>query len=515
MFKPPFTLSTQESAIATWRGDGVLLLAETQRRHPYVVSLIEQLRTHTNPVNNQPFAHEFVATEKLSGTSRSEEMPNGLNSAEMEKMRGAALDLLADAARHHTSTISINILDNNAIVRYRISGDTFVISTESATWGLNLCRAIIQGMTENTSETHFTPRVPIDARLASSVPRPKGVREVRISTMPTGDAFEMYLRLQYANTLDRSTFEELGLLEKDADILRDMGRKEKGLILFIGPTGSGKTNIAMALLRYIDAYHSGRRRIVTVEDPIEIRAAERMTQTLPNGDYALFDRALMRADPDVIYQSEIRDRLQMESACRKAASGHMVISTLHTNNVFDIPKRFQTEGINETLLMDSNILLGAVACRLVATLCQACCIKAEDVQAPLTTKARLFENDMGSTIRFRGPGCDACDHRGTKGIETFIGAAIRFDIDIISALLKQDYALAHALWRMDEGNTLRAVARIKCRMGIIDPIAVDGHINGFDESADFPNPERVAQARATYIADTSRTNISPIKAAIA
>jgi hypothetical protein len=113
-------------------------------------------------------------------------------------------------------------------------------------------------------------------------------------------------------------------------------------------------------------------------------------------------------------------------------------------------------------------------------------------------RARLFAEDMGPNVRFRGPGCDACKGRGTKG-RTPLAAVLRFDVDIVGALLREDYALAHALWKMEGGNTLRTVAREKVATGIIDPIIVDGHINGFDEAADFPNHERIARAKAMYL----------------
>jgi type IV pilus assembly protein PilB len=493
-------LSAKEREHAVWR-DGVLWVNQTQRRNPVVSSLIANIQKKRD-ASGQPYEIKYVEPDALAAMTNRKTDDQQLSTAEVEKMQGLVMQLIGEAARIRASDISLNVTRDATYIAFRVDGRLDDNPRkESALWGDTLTRGLVQGMTEASSSSHFTPTVPMDAKISRRFVMPPGIDEVRVSTLPTLDNYELYLRLQRSQMIKQQSFEELGFTAKDAESLRQLTTRTQGLVLFIGPTNSGKTINVYQFLSHIHNAKDGRR-ITSLEDPPEIRV-NWITQTVINGStehertqaYKMLNRAFMRGDLNVLYQSEIRDFDSANSACALTASGHLVTATMHLSNAFDVPKRFLSLGVDEAMLMDNNTLLAAVPSRLVAKLCPNCAVSHEKLSDPRKREqARTLVTRFGDSLRFRGLGCSQCNQRGTAG-RKLIATVIRFDRDIVDALMKKDYALAGMLWKQSGGNTLRDSAIETMKQGVVDPFELDARIQGFDDTVDFPNQQRIDAAR--------------------
>jgi general secretion pathway protein E/type IV pilus assembly protein PilB len=232
--------------------------------------------------------------------------------------------------------------------------------------------------------------------------------DFRVSIVPVAGGESIVLRIlgrKAAGSLD-----ELGLNQAQLGALRRLLRTPHGLILLTGPTGSGKTTTLNAMLRELV---SESVKIITIEDPVEF-LVEGVNQIQINEQIGLgFDtllRRVLRQDPNIIMIGEIRDSATAEIALRAALTGHLVLSTLHTNDAASVIPRLINMGIEPYLI--ASALRGAAAQRLVRKICPQC---AED-RVPLPEERRLLEaaGIPAQTLR-QGRGCAACAHTGFSG----------------------------------------------------------------------------------------------------
>ncbi|PXB88053.1 type II secretion system protein GspE, partial [Pseudomonas aeruginosa] len=207
-------------------------------------------------------------------------------------------------------------------------------------------------------------RIPQDGRISLRV----GGREVdiRVSTLPSANGERVVLRL-LDKQAGRLNLQHLGMSERDRKLMDETVRKPHGILLVTGPTGSGKTTTLYASLTTLN---DRTRNILTVEDPIEYHL-EGIGQTQVNAKvdmtFARGLRAILRQDPDVVMVGEIRDRETAEIAVQASLTGHLVLSTLHTNSAIGAITRLVDMGIEPFLL--SSSMLGVLAQRLVRVLC--------------------------------------------------------------------------------------------------------------------------------------------------
>lgn len=248
-------------------------------------------------------------------------------------------------------------------------------------------------------------RLPQDGRFRSRF----GVSEidVRVSTMPARHGEDIVLRLlrqrQHLGSLDEIGFDAVARAS-----LRNMLRRSQGLLLVTGPTGVGKTTTLYAgLTELID----GRRKIITVEDPIEYELAG-IAQIQANEEIGLIFpkilRSILRHDPDIVFIGEIRDRETAEIAVQAALTGHLVLSTLHTTSALGAPARLINMGVPDYLV--ASCLIGATAQRLARQVCSEC-----GHSIPIDpAAARLLGLPEHQVVR-QAVGCDACFGTGYAG----------------------------------------------------------------------------------------------------
>jgi type II secretory ATPase GspE/PulE/Tfp pilus assembly ATPase PilB-like protein len=254
-------------------------------------------------------------------------------------------------------------------------------------------------------------RLPQDGRFQVKF----GIREVdlRVSTIPTVFGEKVVLRI-----LDKSKglieLKNLGFLAEQLDQFKSIILKSYGIILLTGPTGSGKTTTLYAALNKVN---SNEKNIITVEDPVEYKLNRvNQIQILPKIDLTFANalRSILRQDPDVIMIGEIRDTETAQIAVQAALTGHLVFSTLHTNDAASALTRLIDMGIEPFLI--SSSVIGVIAQRLVRVICEKCkeeYVPSEDILYGLKIKDRL--NNDSKIKLYRGKGCSFCKNTGYYG----------------------------------------------------------------------------------------------------
>lgn len=269
-------------------------------------------------------------------------------------------------------------------------------------------------------------RKPQDGRIKTSTPDGQEI-ELRLSTLPTAFGEKMVMRIFDPDVLLKS-FDQLGFSAEDLTRWRGMTGQPNGIILVTGPTGSGKTTTLYTTLKQLATEEVN---LCTIEDPIEmIEPAFNQMQVQHNIDltFASGVRALMRQDPDIIMVGEIRDLETAEMAIQAALTGHLVLSTLHTNDAPGAINRLLELGVPYYLLRAS--LLGVMAQRLVRTLCPHCKEPAEVSAEDWATLTRPWNAPLPEKA-FQARGCLECRETG------FHGRAGLYEIMVLSEPLRK------------------------------------------------------------------------------
>ncbi len=308
--------------------------------------------------------------------------------------------LLTEAIRENASDIHIETFEKNLVVRFRIDG----VMREIVRPKRELAPLLVSRIKVMAKLDIAEKRIPQDGRIGLRI----GGREVdvRVSTMPASNGERVVLRLLDKHS-GRLTLPNLGMSATDLSRIRDVVHRPHGIFLVTGPTGSGKTTTLYASLAELS---TRTINILTVEDPIEYNLAgigQTQVNTKADMTFARGLRAILRQDPDVVMVGEIRDLETAETAVQASLTGHLVMSTLHTNTAVGAVTRLTDMGVEPFLL--SSSLVGCLAQRLVRMLCSDCRRQRAATQAELDFLAE------GSAIVFEARGCEACSQSGYRG----------------------------------------------------------------------------------------------------
>ncbi len=318
--------------------------------------------------------------------------------------------LIERAVENRASDIHIEPFGNQLRVRYRIDG----VLHEFESPPQNLQAATISRIKIMAKLNIAERRLPQDGRVRIPV-RGKEI-DLRVSTVPTMHGESVVLRV-----LDRSAvrldFSALGFNERQIEAMRVILRRPDGIVLITGPTGSGKTTTLYAGLVEVD---SPGKKILTVEDPVEYQLdGINQIQVRPQIDltFANVLRSILRQDPDIIMIGEIRDLETAQIAVQAALTGHLVLSSLHTNMAAAAATRLLDMGVEDFLL--TSTLNGVVAQRLTRTLCQNC---REPYQAlpEMVSQLKLDRFTSAPVTLYRAAGCDHCKQTGYYGRTTIL-----------------------------------------------------------------------------------------------
>ncbi|SNZ06691.1 type IV pilus assembly protein PilB [Persephonella hydrogeniphila] len=368
--------------------------------------------------------------------------------------------IVEDAYKKGASDIHIQPTEKSSIIRMRIDGDLtdYLVLPKYAHEPLITRFKIMSNMKIDEK------RVPQDARINFERYNPNIKVDLRVSTVPSiyGEDLVMRLLLKTGAILDLT---KLGFSKRHLDLYRETIRKPYGIILHVGPTGSGKTTTLYSALKEID---TPEKKIITVEDPVEYTLGGSIVQTsinpLAGYTFAKAIKAFLRHDPDVMLVGEIRDLETARIAVEASLTGHLVFSTLHTNDAVSTITRLEEMGIESYLLADSLLLICAQ--RLVKKICNNCKTEYKpSKKEEIVIKNAGFEVNENTKL-YKGLGCKICNFTGYKG-RTGIHELLKVDEEIKGMLIEKKSTEEIKQTAIQKGmKTLRQDAVMKALEGI-------------------------------------------------
>jgi type IV pilus assembly protein PilB len=323
--------------------------------------------------------------------------------------------IIENAMLYNASDIHIEPDEKEMRVRFRVDG----MLREIMRTDINMLSAVISRVKIMASLNIAENRIPQDGRINFKVKQ--HTIDIRVSIIPTISGEKIVMRL-----LDKSSFsmdlEKIGLENNELTRLKKMIASPYGIIMVSGPTGSGKTTTLYSILNMLNDIS---KNIITIEDPVEynLKGINQMQVNTKIGfDFANGLRSILRQDPDIILVGEIRDNETAEISIRSALTGHLVLSTIHTNNAVGTIGRLLDMGIKPFLI--SSTLAGVIAQRLVRKICPNC---AEEYISD-EREMRILGLEKPVKLR-RGKGCSLCNNTGYRG-RTGIFEIFEIDNDI-------------------------------------------------------------------------------------
>ena len=342
---------------------------------------------------------------------------DGVYEVELDKLKELASEapvikllnaIFLEAVEKKTSDIHFETFEKNIVVRFRIDGRMIVAKTIPLQYKLaTIARLKLLSKMDITEN-----RLPQDGRINIKVLN-KEV-DIRASSLPTQFGESFVLRLLDKTAMSYN-IDDLGISEEQLTTIKKIISKSHGIFLTTGPTGSGKTTTLYSALNYLK---NDETKIITVEDPVEYEN-EGISQVQVNSEiglkFASVLRSVLRQDPDIIMIGEIRDEETARIAVQASLTGHLVLSTLHTNTALGAVRRLVDMGIELYLLQSS--MIGIMAQRLVRKLC-AECKQPVELSSGLLTEYHI--NDLAEKYKvtpnfYKAVGCEHCAFSGYKG----------------------------------------------------------------------------------------------------
>lgn len=431
----PIFLTENTLTVATTDPSNVFIIDELQRITKFIVEPVLAQELDIKKSHDQYYGGSGTLQEIISSIDKSK-LAEGEKMGEEAPIIKIVNYLIIQAVQSRASDIHIEPEDKLLNVRYRIDG----ILHRQPPLPKDLSAAVISRFKIMSGLDIAEKRLPQDGRILMKI----GNKDIdfRVSTCPTLHGENVVLRI-----LDKSGLvlglENLGFAEKELNLFKELLLSPYGIILVTGPTGSGKTTTlysSLALLNKEDV------NIMTVEDPVEYEfgGMRQVHVNIKAGlTFASALRSFLRQDPNIIMVGEIRDRETAEIAVQAALTGHLVLSTLHTNDSPSAFTRLIDMGVEPFLV--SSSLLGVLAQRLIRKVCDRC--KEFFVPDEEVLRSIGLEDKIGKNIKFaHGKGCKLCNQSGYKGR---IG---------IYELLKVTPALQNLVLKKVSADDIRAAA---------------------------------------------------------
>lgn len=365
------------------------------------LTLVYESNSNTAQQVAESLGENVELGDLLSSLPKPEDLLENEDDAPIIRLLNA---LFTEAIKQNSSDIHIEPFESHLVIRYRIDGVLReVLAPPRAIAPMLVSRIKVMAKLDIAEK-----RLPQDGRIALQI----GGRNVdlRISTLPTTHGERVVMRIldkQQANL----QLENLGMSELDQQKMLSLISQPHGILLVTGPTGSGKTTTLYTALTHLN---TTERNILTVEDPIEYDlpgVGQTQVNLRTEFTFAKGLRAMLRQDPDVVMVGEIRDLETAETAVQASLTGHLVLSTLHTNSAIGAITRLQDMGVEPFLLASS--LIGIVAQRLVRLLCPHC--KQAVVADPITCQLLGWSDVEAPPHVYEHKGCEKCAQIGYSG----------------------------------------------------------------------------------------------------
>jgi len=348
---------------------------------------------------NQEIAREVAAAEAAGSAQELADLASATPIIKFVSL------VLSQAVADRASDIHFEPFEDEFKIRYRVDGALYEMSPPPKALALPVISRLKVMANLDISER----RLPQDGRIAITINGRK--IDLRVSTLPTQFGESVVLRV-----LDRTAInldiKSLGLPKAVLDYLAEALLRPNGIIVVTGPTGCGKTTTLYSCLNQINALDS---KLLTVEDPVEYDMEGIMQVPVNEAVGMTFSRALrsfLRQDPDIIMLGEMRDLETSQIAIQASLTGHMVLTTLHTNDAPGAVTRLIDMGVEPFLI--SSTMVAVLAQRLVRTICKKCRTPFEPTETQLSL-LNLSPHDIGDKVFYYGRGCAACNDTGYRG----------------------------------------------------------------------------------------------------
>lgn len=350
----------------------------------------------------------------------------GETSASFSDQQRHLRDLVYEAVLQGVSDIHIQVREAYSKIRMRQHGELRLYAEWSERLGREIASVAFNKETDHAT-SHFNPLVPQDA----SMPLKVSGRDIRLrlASLPAHGGFDMVMRILTTGEERSTTLEKLGYTSNQVEIIQMAMKLPYGAIIVAGPTGSGKTTTLATCMEMVDPL----QKLYSIEDPVEkvVEAATQVPVNVEKEDrsFASMGRAALRMDPDVIILGEMRDEDTAHVMVRASITGHLVLTTVHTNRATAIVTRLVDMGISPVLLSDSSVLRCLMCQRLVPKVCPHCAIPLRQSvkhQPFILNWEAVLGADTIDVARARGPGCQQCNRTGVSG-RTVVAEVIWID----------------------------------------------------------------------------------------
>lgn len=390
--------------------------------------------------------------------------------------------LVKEALAVNASDIHIEVRQDIARIRFRRHGELMLHAEWLTQLAREVCSVAFNKETDHAI-THFNPMVPQDASMPLTIDNQ--LLRLRLASLPAHGGFDVVMRILANADNHIATLKELGYLPEQEALIRRAISMPHGAVVMAGPTGSGKTTTLASCLALL----GNDRKLYTIEDPVEkmIGNATQVPVNTKHYDrsFASMTRTALRMDPDVVMLGEMRDEDTAAVMVRAAITGHLVLSTVHTNTATDIVTRLADFGVSHSLLASPNLLVCLICQRLVPTLCQACAVPmAQSVRHRM--HASRWRDALGERlgqVKVRSQqGCEQCSHQGIQG-RTVVAEVAWIDESSRAYILKgdvlgwQQYLNQQGFVRLEE----RLIDKV-CA-GLVDPLDAEKFIGYLDADA--------------------------------
>jgi general secretion pathway protein E len=466
--------------------DGRCVIAREKGNDPEIRRLISLLADKLNLTLERRYASiTEIADLRKEGIA-------GRRGQSDARMQNDILDFIDKAWAKNASDIHFHVGHKVATVQIRVDGRLLEAAEWTAEYAVQFLGAAY-AMADIANKS-FSPAVYLSARLA---PREKddwtlpiGLELLRMQFNPVafGQCCSVWRLLNATN--DELDLEKLGYLPAQIETLQEFTRKEKGMALFAGPTGSGKSTSMCAMLDYareIDARANDIKSVFTIEDPPErrIRGAQQLvvpnTTTDEEREKAFADasKAAMRSDPQRMMFGEIRDRTTAGFAVGASLTGHSVCGTVHAASAHAVARRLIDLGVDPSLIYGSDELFLVSAQVLAPLLCKHCCIPAAEALKIGRISDREAQNlgqAFGPDFLVRGVGCTHCNGSGVKG-RILVAEVIRTDDDYLRVLEHEGIVAARNFCRERGEPSISDVGAIRVQAHEICALYAESVVN--------------------------------------
>ncbi|EIW3593213.1 Flp pilus assembly complex ATPase component TadA [Salmonella enterica] len=422
--------------------------------------------------------------------------------ADVSQRQAEVLGYFQTARQIGSSDIHVTTSPGLTRIEMRVHGDLVTVAELGEQDGESLAATIILSMCDVT-EVQFFPMRKQDGRVAATFLKKVGLFGARYSHTPTADGLHFVMRTINDDGDRVPSLAQLGFLPAQVVLVQRILRLPEGMVILSGPTGSGKSTTLRSFSRIWLERTGFLKRLLTVEDPPEGRIAGAIQTPIicDKADEAEVRRAWERAissalrlDPDAIMPGELRDLISILAGIFAAQTGHLVMSTLHTNSALSIPERMITMGVEAGLILDAQLMVGLISQRLVKTLCPHCKVPWAQKKAELSSEQRAYLEKYCSEpglcrpedLYFRHPeGCEHCRKavvlngrtvatvgHGVTG-RSVVAEVIRPDARLFRLLKTGSKEAARRYWMANGGITRRTHLLHKLGAGLADPLEAD------------------------------------------